>query len=65
VQGATCVVNSHNEWDPLEEVIIGSLDGAMFPQWNTINKATVPAGEWVKIEQKVGGAQAAALGPPL
>jgi hypothetical protein len=32
-----CPVNSHNEWDPLEEVIIGTLDGAMFPEWNTIN----------------------------
>jgi glycine amidinotransferase len=52
----TCPVNSHNEWDPLEEVIIGSLDDAMFPAWNTINVATVPPGEWAKIEQKVGGA---------
>ncbi len=52
----TCPVNSHNEWDPLEEVIIGSLDGAMFPAWNTVNEVTVPPGEWAVIEQKVGGA---------
>lgn len=26
--GTTCVVNSWNEWDPLEEVIVGVLDGA-------------------------------------
>jgi glycine amidinotransferase len=50
-----CPVNSHNEWDPLEEVIIGSLDGAMFPDWTTINVATVPPGEWAEIERKVGG----------
>ncbi len=51
-------VNSHNEWDPLEEVIIGSLDGAMFPDWNLINEATVPPGEWADVEAKVGGAGA-------
>ena len=24
-------VNSHNEWDPLEEVIVGRLEGAVIP----------------------------------
>ncbi|MFK5970615.1 MAG: hypothetical protein QM487_10915 [Candidatus Marithrix sp.] len=48
-------VNSHNEWDPLEEVIIGSLDGAMFPGWNVINYATVAPKEWEEIEKKLGG----------
>ena len=52
---ANCPVNSHNEWDPLEEVIIGSLDGAMFPAWNTINVATVPPGVWLNAEECVGG----------
>ncbi len=51
-----CPVNSHNEWDLLEEVIIGSLDGAMFPEWNIINEATVPPGEWAQMEKKAGGA---------
>lgn len=51
-----CPVNSYNEWDPLEEVIIGNLDGAMFPSWNLINDATVPEGEWKKVEKKIGGA---------
>ena len=41
-----CPVNSHNEWDPLEEVIIGTVEGAMFPAWNTINLATVPPDMW-------------------
>ena len=27
------VVNAHNEWDPLEEVIVGIVDGAMIPPW--------------------------------
>src|SRR5881397_210784 len=26
--GQVCPVNSHNEWDPLEEVIVGRLEGA-------------------------------------
>lgn len=44
-----CPVNSHNEWDPLEEVIIGSVGGAILPSWDTINRHTVPPGEWDKI----------------
>jgi glycine amidinotransferase len=50
-----CPVNSHNEWDPLEEVIVGSLEAAMFPDWTTINEVTVPPGEWREIERKMGG----------
>ncbi|MBF0389188.1 MAG: amidinotransferase [Desulfamplus sp.] len=52
---SSCPVNSHNEWDPLEEVIIGSLNGAMFPSWNVINYATVPPGEWAEAAKKLGG----------
>jgi glycine amidinotransferase len=51
-----CPVNSHNEWDPLEEVIVGSLENAMFPDWTTINIATAPPGEWAEIEKRIGGA---------
>ena len=49
-----CPVNSHNEWDPLEEVIIGGLDNAMFPDWITINQVTVPPGEWKQVEKRIG-----------
>jgi glycine amidinotransferase len=28
---ASCPVNSHNEWDPLEEVVVGRLEGATIP----------------------------------
>ncbi|MFF8656733.1 amidinotransferase [Streptomyces huasconensis] len=27
-------VRAYNEWDPLEEVIVGSVDGAHFPPWH-------------------------------
>ncbi len=35
-------VNSYNEWDPLEEIIVGIVDKAMFPSWNVINRVTIP-----------------------
>jgi len=36
------VVNSHNEWDPLEEVIVGSLEGAVNPPWDIALQAVTP-----------------------
>src|SRR5262249_38854160 len=33
------MVCSHNEWDPLEEVIVGSVDGGMVPVWDFIDDA--------------------------
>lgn len=37
------VVNSFNEWDPLEEVIVGSLDGAVNLPWEIALQAVTPA----------------------
>ena len=31
---STCPVSSYTEWDPLEEVIVGIVDGASFPPWH-------------------------------
>src|ERR1700747_1965832 len=42
-----CPVNSHNEWDPLEEVIVGRLEGAVIPSDHrvvTCNIAGMAAG---------------------
>jgi glycine amidinotransferase len=47
-------VSSFNEWDPLEEVIVGRIEGAAFPAWRTINEHTVPDGDWDRIEAAVG-----------
>lgn len=55
-QPNTCPVNSHNEWDPLEEVIIGTPLGAYFPEWRVVNEVTVDPGAWDEIEATVGGA---------
>ncbi len=35
-------VNSYNEWDPLEEVIVGVVDGAAVPDWDVCLEATMP-----------------------
>ena len=40
------VVNSYNEWDPLEEVIVGVADGACIPDWHVAIKATMPRCYW-------------------
>jgi glycine amidinotransferase len=52
---STCPVSSWNEWDPLEEVLVGRLDGATFPDWRGINEHTVPVGDWERIERAAGG----------
>ncbi len=38
----SCPVNSFNEWDPLEEVIVGVVDGATVPPSHIALKATLP-----------------------
>ncbi len=38
----TCVVNSHNEWDPLEEIIVGVLDGGADLPWEVGLGAVMP-----------------------
>lgn len=51
----SCPVNSHNEWDPLEEVIVGNVEGGVLPEWDIINRHTVPKGEWDKYWKTPGG----------
>ena len=35
-------VCSHNEWDPLEEVMVGRLDGAVIPSNHPVVTCNVP-----------------------
>jgi glycine amidinotransferase len=42
----TSPVSSYNEWDPLEEVIVGVVHGASVPPWHDSLKATIPEGQW-------------------
>ncbi|HEY7420180.1 MAG TPA: hypothetical protein VH593_33695, partial [Ktedonobacteraceae bacterium] len=53
-QTSLCPVNSYNEWDPLEEVIVGRVEGAMLPSWDIVEKVATPPGSWELIEQIVG-----------
>ncbi len=49
-----CVVNSHTEWDPLEEVIVGRVDDATIPEWHVSGKAVWPAKHWDMYKNHVG-----------
>jgi glycine amidinotransferase len=48
------LVSSHNEWDPLEEVIVGRVEGATLPEWHVSGKAVWPE-KWHKMFQEEGG----------
>jgi glycine amidinotransferase len=48
-------VSSHNEWDPLEEVIVGVVDGAVVPRWDTMLEVTMPAGQKAFFRRNAGG----------
>lgn len=50
----SCVINSHTEWDPLEEVIVGRIDGATIPEWHVAGKAVWPAKHWDMYKNKAG-----------
>jgi glycine amidinotransferase len=50
----TPVVNSYNEWDPLEEVVVGVIEGACAPAWHISLRATMPKNQW-KFFQRFGG----------
>jgi glycine amidinotransferase len=36
------IVSSHNEWDPLEEIILGRIEGATIPEYDITLKPTTP-----------------------
>jgi len=39
---AECPVNSHNEWDPLEEIIVGRLEGSTIPSDHPVVTCNIP-----------------------
>jgi glycine amidinotransferase len=51
----TPVVNAHNEWDPLEEVIVGILDGATVPPWEPVTPAVVHHEHLLDFYRQYGG----------
>jgi glycine amidinotransferase len=53
-KNATPVVNSHNEFDPLEEVIVGRVEGSTIPEWHVSGKAVWPNKWWDMYKTKAG-----------
>jgi glycine amidinotransferase len=49
------VVNTYNEWDPLEEIIVGTVEGALVPPWDVIMEATLHGEDLWAFFQKHGG----------
>jgi glycine amidinotransferase len=49
-------VRSYTEWDPLEEVIVGVLDGAAVPEWDVAVAATMPRRSEELFRRRAGGA---------
>ncbi len=47
-------VNSHNEWDPLEEVIVGRLEGATIPSAHPVVACNIP-GLASRLQSLAGG----------
>ncbi|XP_057313352.1 glycine amidinotransferase, mitochondrial-like [Hydractinia symbiolongicarpus] len=53
-QYTTPVVNSHNEWDPLEEIIVGRAENACVPPFTAVVKANTSEKHW-NFYEKYGG----------
>jgi glycine amidinotransferase len=47
-------VSSHTEWDPLEEVIVGIIDGAAFPPWHVALHPVLPANQLDMFREHAG-----------
>lgn len=49
-----CPVNSHNEFDPLREVIVGCVADATIPEWHVSGKAVWPSKHWDMFRNNAG-----------
>ena len=59
--GRVSPVSSYNEWDPLEEVIVGRLEGAIIPSVIRLSPATFPA--WLRGPSRIRDKPTAATSP--
>jgi len=48
-------VNCFNEWDPLEEIIVGTVEGALIPPWDVVMEAALHGEELWDFFKKHGG----------
>lgn len=51
---SSSAVSSYNEWDPLEEVIVGHVSGAAVPPWHVTLQATAPKDSWPILQSLSG-----------
>ncbi|KXJ25574.1 Glycine amidinotransferase, mitochondrial [Exaiptasia diaphana] len=49
-----CPVCSHNEWDPLEEVIVGRVEGSAVPPFSDAFKPMIEKRHWPFFEKMAG-----------
>ncbi len=54
-QNSLPVVNTFNEWDPLEEIIVGVVDGALVPPWDEMMEATLHRQDLWDFHKQHGG----------
>ncbi|KMJ45350.1 amidinotransferase [Xenorhabdus khoisanae] len=47
-------VNAYTEWDPLEEVIVGIVNGARFPAWHMALEPVLPDNQIVNFQRNAG-----------
>src|SRR5688572_32463634 len=47
-------VSSYTEWDLLEEVIVGVVDGSSFPPWHISLKPVLPENQHAVFQEKAG-----------
>ncbi|MFD3662978.1 amidinotransferase [Streptomyces sp. NPDC058659] len=47
-------LNSYTEWDPLREVVVGSLSGGVFPDWQESMAHTLPESAWRNSKEEGG-----------
>ena len=50
-----CPVSSHNEWDPLEEVIVGHIDDATIPSPHIVVTCNIPKAAATRVYPFFGG----------
>lgn len=53
-EGTYCPVNSYNEWDLLEEVIVGVVEGARFPPFHIALEAPLPLDQRQHFRENAG-----------
>ena len=63
-EGRVSPVSSHTEWDPLEEIVVGRVQGTACPPWHVTLKGAAPRDSWELLEG-FSGTPAEVISPEL